>query len=411
VSQRGFRGTDTATGKTVTDELVRLSPIESAVDDAIGEDASQPPLPEVPPTLHPLEALEAAVLPALEAPPCLVAFSGGRDSSLVLAVAARVARREGLPLPIPLTLVFPDHPDTHESEWQRVVLRHLAIADHRREVFRGELNLLGPAVRDSIRRHGLIAPAATHLTAATMTEIRGTRVLTGADGDGLFNGGSFAAMRAVMRGRTRPTVRTPLTLARGFTPRSVRRLVARRRDRLVPTWLRPDPLKRLQDLDAAEMATEPPRWDRYVAWWARRRHVAARVQAMAFVAETYEVELAHPLMDRTFLASVALNGGALGWGRRTDALDALFPGLLPATVVTRASKADSTRLAWSGDAREFIAAWDGTGLPRGLIDVEALRRVWHEEKPDARTGLLLHAAWTATLPPHEVKEPFNCRLD
>src|ERR1700749_707865 len=53
------------------------------------------------------EALESVIRPALERSPCLVSFSGGRDSSAVLAAAAALARREGLPLPIPATIVFP----------------------------------------------------------------------------------------------------------------------------------------------------------------------------------------------------------------------------------------------------------------------------------------------------------------
>src|SRR5580704_11246647 len=39
----------------------------------------------------PLEGLENAILPALVRAPCVVEFSGGRDSSVVLAVACRVA--------------------------------------------------------------------------------------------------------------------------------------------------------------------------------------------------------------------------------------------------------------------------------------------------------------------------------
>ena len=54
--------------------------------------------------LTPLAALEEAILPALRRPPCLVSFSGGRDSSCVLAAATRAARREGLQPPVPVTL-------------------------------------------------------------------------------------------------------------------------------------------------------------------------------------------------------------------------------------------------------------------------------------------------------------------
>ena len=54
-----------------------------------------------------LAALEAAIMPALLRSPCLVSFSGGRDSSAVLAVAARLARGAGLADPIPITIRVP----------------------------------------------------------------------------------------------------------------------------------------------------------------------------------------------------------------------------------------------------------------------------------------------------------------
>src|SRR5262245_65085870 len=71
-------------------------------------DAAEPPLP----------AFERAVLPALRRGPCLVSFSGGRDSSAVLAVATGIARREGLPLPVPVKNVFPGPATTLEPGWQ-----------------------------------------------------------------------------------------------------------------------------------------------------------------------------------------------------------------------------------------------------------------------------------------------------
>jgi asparagine synthetase B (glutamine-hydrolysing) len=409
--QRRFLRTRAPTRTEVTEQRVWLSPVECAVDDALGEETSQPPLPNVSSTLSPLEALEEAVLPPLQRAPCFVMFSGGRDSSLVLAVATRVARKEGLPLPIPITHIFPDYPDTHESEWQEMALRHLRLAHHHRQVFRGEVNLLGPAVRESIRRHGLVAPAGSHLIVPTLVEARAGSLLTGMEGDGLFNGGSFAQARAMLRRCARPTPRTPLTFARAVAPRRVRHAVAYRRAPLRVPWLRPQPLTRLLELDASEVATEPFRWDNYVAWWTRRRYIVARRQAIAWLAETYDVQLVHPLMDRTFLAAVARAGGARGWGTRTMTLRTLFAGLLPGPLLARESKANFTRAYWGNDSRDFIATWDGSGLPDDLVDADALRAVWEEEMPDARTGLLLQAAWAATLRPDESKEPFNCWLE
>lgn len=77
----------------------------------------------------PLEALERSIMPALLRPPCLVSFSGGRDSSTILALAVRLARREGLELPIPATNRFPSAAQSDDVEWQERVVVHLGLTD------------------------------------------------------------------------------------------------------------------------------------------------------------------------------------------------------------------------------------------------------------------------------------------
>ncbi|HZC13844.1 MAG TPA: hypothetical protein VE270_07480, partial [Thermoleophilaceae bacterium] len=66
-------------------------------------------------------AFEDVVRGALQRPLCVVSFSGGRDSSAVLALAMHVARCDGLPLPIPLTMRFPRYARTNEDEWRELV--------------------------------------------------------------------------------------------------------------------------------------------------------------------------------------------------------------------------------------------------------------------------------------------------
>ena len=53
------------------------------------------------PTADPRPTLERILLGALQRAPCVVAFSGGRDSSALLAEATRVARVHGLEDPVP----------------------------------------------------------------------------------------------------------------------------------------------------------------------------------------------------------------------------------------------------------------------------------------------------------------------
>ena len=98
------------------------------------------------------------MLPALERPPCGVAFSGGRDSSLVLAVAVHVARREGLPEPIPITRVFPDVSESDEQLWQERVVRHLGLREWHRVTVHDELDVMGPHATAHLREHGIVWP-------------------------------------------------------------------------------------------------------------------------------------------------------------------------------------------------------------------------------------------------------------
>ena len=68
-------------------------------------------------------------------------FSGGRDSSAVLATATMVARKHGLNDPVPITLRCPAIEEADETASQELVIRHLGIEEwlHRRRC--------GPSIR------------------------------------------------------------------------------------------------------------------------------------------------------------------------------------------------------------------------------------------------------------------------
>jgi hypothetical protein len=106
----------------------RPRPWEIASGVALGLDPSAGALPADGPA-DPRAALDAVLLRALGRPPCLVSFSGGRDSSAVLAAAAAVARREGLALPVPLTYRFAAVAETDEARWQERVVGRLDLPD------------------------------------------------------------------------------------------------------------------------------------------------------------------------------------------------------------------------------------------------------------------------------------------
>ena len=112
---------------------------------------------------EPLAAVEAVVLRGLLRPPCLVSFSGGRDSSALLAVAVDVARREGLDRPVPITARF-GVDEADEQSWQETMVTHLGVRDWLRVDITDELDLLGDIGATFLRRHGLRYPQNTHST-------------------------------------------------------------------------------------------------------------------------------------------------------------------------------------------------------------------------------------------------------
>ena len=141
---------------------------------------------------EPIDAFERAILPALQRPPCVVSFSGGRDSSAALAVAVRVARREGLPLPIPSTNRFPAVKDSHESDWQERVVAHLGIDDWLRPEFTDELDCVGPIATSVLRRYGLLWPFNAHFHVPHLEAAAGGSLLTGIGGDEILSSSSWA---------------------------------------------------------------------------------------------------------------------------------------------------------------------------------------------------------------------------
>jgi hypothetical protein len=387
--------------------LLRLSPLESAIDTPIAGIADRPALPEVDRALDPLTAFEQAMIPALERVPCVVGFSGGRDSSAVLAVAVRLARREGLPLPIPITYRYPDNPEAEESRWQELVIQHLGLSDWHRLSFRDELDLIGPISQKVLRRHGLLSPSTTYTAIPVFESAPGGSVLTGIDGDGLLGGWESARAWAVLTGRARPGPRDLLRVLKAGAPRAVRRAWFRRRSASEIGWLTTAAHEELAALWAEERASQPARWDRRVAWLARQPDRIVFAQALDLLACDYGVQVFHPFLESRFLATVARAGGRSGFGDRTRAIRTLFGELLPPALTSRTSKADFTPSIWNQQSREFISGWRG-GLPNGLVDEAGLRRAW--ARPDARSGLLLQAAWLLSVE-GKLEHLVNCSFE
>lgn len=355
--------------------MTRLTPLEVATGLPFGAPRRVAPLP--PPAGPARGALERALLPALGRPPCLVSFSGGRDSSTVLAAAVAVARREGLPAPVAATLRAPAVARADETAWQERVVAHLGLEDWVRLEVDDELDAIGPHAARVLRRHGLLWPCNIHFHLPLLDLARGGALLTGIGGDELF------------AAATHPTRRRR---AFGWAPPPLRRAVLARREPVDFPWLTAAGRRAATAARAAEGASEPRGVRARMAWLRGLRYLDLALDAIGEVAADGDVELAHPLFDPGLWASVAAHGGFAG---RTEGMRALFGDLLPPDVLARGSKAGFDAVFFNRHSRAFAGSWDGTGVDGDLVDAAALREHWRSDAPRPQSFTLLQALWLA----------------
>ncbi len=373
--------------------MQRLRAVEIATTLVSGEEPETPPLPQVEPGLHPKQALEEAIRPALERSPCVVSFSGGRDSSAVLAIATRLARAEGLELPVPSTLRFPGNQQAQESEWQEAVMEHLGLPDWERRTIDDELDWVGPVAQRVLLRHGILFPPNAFVHLPLIESAKGGSLLTGVDGDGLFSPGPWGRVLAVVGGSARPQPRDVLRVGFALAPLEVKVRIELRRHPLRFVWLSLAPGKQFERELLTETLSQPLLWHRAVHWWWRRRSVALTLDSFRLLGESVGTCVTHPLAESRFLAAVSARGGWKGFPDRTSAMSALFGDVLPESVLSRLTKASLETVFWNNWSRELAAGWSGGGVPPDIVDEKALRSVWDESLPDARTAMLLQAVW------------------
>lgn len=371
-----------------------LTPLERAAGLVAGPYTDADPLPPAPDARSPRQVLEDVIAASLARTPCVVSFSGGRDSSSVLAIAVAVARREGLPLPVPVSLRFPGTPSTDETEWQELVIRHLGVTDWERIVIGAELDLLGDIACGCLRRHGLLWPPNAYFHEPIFRASRGGCVLTGLDGDGLFGAWRWEAAQSALSRRRALRPKDLLRVGLALVPPSIRRIPLRRGPPPVP-WLRPGARADFLRVWIGETAAEPRRWDRRMTWYHGRRYLRLARHSLGVIAAATGAEVSHPLAEPSFLAALAGAGGAAGLGGRTDLMRALFGDLLPDALISRPRKAEFGRALWLERARDFARDWDGTGVDATMVDPGELRRVWGTDNPWFGSITPLHAAWLA----------------
>jgi hypothetical protein len=343
-------------------------------------------------------ALDDILRPALADGPCYVAFSGGRDSSAVLAAATSLARREGFADPVPVTERYPDVPQADESDWQDQVVSHLGLKDWVVLEFHHQNDLLGETGRQGLRSRGLIWPPALQIKANTLAALSPGWLLTGEGGDEVF--GIHRAGAWLHLSKRTPTSRRVAAsrAVRSLAPRRLRRAraFAELRGADLQPWLDQELVDRHLRMVASDAASEPWPYDRALLWLTRRRSAVFTSHNYRQLAKEHGITLLEPLLQPRFLGALGRAGAALGFPGRTAAMRELFSDVLPPAVIERSTKAMFNRAFLGESTREFARSWDGTGVDRDVVDAGRLRAEWLSERPSALSSSLLQSAWLAS---------------
>lgn len=348
---------------------------------------------------NPRAALERVIREHLLRPPCGVAFSGGRDSSTVLAIAVDVARREGLADPVPITRVFEGASRSEEREWQELVVRHLKIDNWERLPFTDELDLLGPYATRNVARHGVVWTPLIHANIPMLELLAGGSLLDGEGGDEVLGVRSHR-VKPVNRLLRKPRNITPSlakAAVRSFVPARLRAWRTRRHIEQSPhEWLTPSGQAAWIEALTRFKESGPLSHSASIRHAARARSAVLLVHNVSLLGHDRDVKTASPFLHPDVVDALARQAGWLGLGSRTDVLRTVVGDLLPDAILSRSSKAEFGQAYFASHSREFVERWDGGGVDTELVDVDGLRREWASDRPSALTSPLLQAAWWAT---------------
>jgi hypothetical protein len=369
---------------------LRLTPFDVAVGMPFGhvEDGSSGD-----PVSSPQAALRHVLLGALLRPPCVVAFSGGVDSSLLLILLSRLAREEGLAQPLVATHQFRGLVDAEEGQWQRLALE--AAGSPEVTVLDGfpDADLLGHRAQAQLRRHGLLYPAMLPRHGALLELAAGGTLVSGEGGDEVLGPTRSGRVTEVWHRRKPRRVALRRAASAMLPGPAQRRLGLRAAGDALPSWLTPPSQAAARAALSAERALEPFHAGRSTRRLLHRRAHLISTSSCALVAAEYQTINLMPFLEPSFVHATAKAKGVFGWPSRMHLVDALFPGVLPTPLLTRTTKARFNGAFFGAEVREFARDWGGGGVDTALVEPEALRRTWLSERPHAASAMLLHQAW------------------
>jgi asparagine synthase (glutamine-hydrolysing) len=295
-----------------------------------------------------------------------------------------------------VTQVFASAPETDESEWQELVLRHLRITEWERLVYvEGEADLIGSAATESLRQIGLVWPPALHTKERVWKAGSGGFLLTGEGGDEIFGIRRVTPITGLLRRKVGSRRRALRMAARALTPRPIRRrsTTSEIRETTSIPWLTPLAEAAFRDLLVSDALVEPLPWGSSIISLLRRRGARKGLNNLAAAAAAFDTTVVDPLLDPGFVFALAKFGGFLGFPGRSVATQALFGHLLPEALITRQEKVYFNTVLFSESSKRFAASWDGEGVDTDLVVPDQLKRAWESDMPHAASASSLQAAW------------------
>jgi asparagine synthase (glutamine-hydrolysing) len=313
-----------------------------------------------------------------------------------LAVAVSAARREGLDLPVPVSLRYVNAPETREDEWQELVIGALGLKDWERITIRDELEFLGPAATAMLQEFGVMYPMNQALfLQPILPRAHGGSLLTGWVGDWLFDTWQWRDAADVVARRCKTRPRDLRRVAFAMAPRALRESRERRRQGRRFRWLSKEAQEAVDEIEMEERVREPVRWGDRLVWWVKLRRVQMGPKAFQVMGAEYDIRWGHPLNDPDFLSHLGAASPATGLGDRTRAMRFLFSELLPDQLLSRPTKGFYGHAFWGSRTLDFARGWDGEGVDTSVVDVVGLKQEWSERLPNQRTASLLHQIWLA----------------
>lgn len=385
----------------VTSPSLGMTPLDLATGGVWGREP-RAPLSRDPATPTVREAITELARSIDRRDRAFLAFSGGTDSSIALAIATQVAREQDAPDPVPITIRYPDI-DASIDPWQERVVAHLGLQDWVRINARDELDVVGPHAQATLRRHGILFPANGYVVEPQAEVAAGGALIVPIGGSDFHLFWHWGPLMDVVAGRRRPARRDlPHAVLAAMPRRARRRLLRRRLEREAPAWLTPEGKAELVDVMAATAADTPLSFAAAIREQRTHRCFAVTQQGLDDLAAHHDVALVLPTLDDRITAATAHQGGWRGPGDRLHAVQAQFGDLLPWQERRRYRKPSVHGAFFGRHTREFVAQWSGGGLEGLPVNLDVLRSQWAAGTFHFRSMAMLQLAWLHDHPTHSL---------